>query len=202
MFYTSQEINFLCRLAHFGKMIGYNDFVMLSKAETEKTFKQLEEKNIFSENRLTEYGLALIKLIVLYNKSRRFLKLGSVNFANYQDDEYIMVYQKDNGFFIEPVTQDQITTAIMSKFADEYAFMKEGDIKKRLYSRRKFSKFMTEYADAKAVYCFRFDLDKREEHVSVIFMLEHLLHFYDSTLEEMTIYPKSYVQQGIETIFG
>ena len=48
---------------------------------------------------------------------------------------------------------------------------------------------------------FIIDLDEKSECSATLFIDDNVLKHYDSVLEEMTIYPKAHVQQGIESIF-
>lgn len=106
MKFSEQEMNFLCRLLHYSKLIGYENFPLLNKEESKKVMAKLEEKNIIKDGLLTKYGLTLIRFISLYNKSRKFLKIGSTNYANYQKNEYVMINMKESNFEILPVNQD------------------------------------------------------------------------------------------------
>ena len=142
MKFSEQEMNFLCRLLHYSKLIGYENFPLLNKEESKKVMAKLEEKNIIKDGLLTKYGLTLIRFISLYNKSRKFLKIGSTNYANYQKNEYVMINMKESNFEILPVNQDQITISILTKFSDQYSNLTEGNIKKKLFSRRHFIEFM------------------------------------------------------------
>ena len=47
----------------------------------------------------------------------------------------------------------------------------------------------------------KLDLDEKSECSATLFIDDNVLKHYDSVLEEMTIYPKAHVQQGIESIF-
>lgn len=132
MKFSEQEMNFLCRLLHYSKLIGYENFPLLNKEESKKVMAKLEEKNIIKDGLLTKYGLTLIRFISLYNKSRKFLKIGSTNYANYQKNEYVMINMKESNFEILPVNQDQITISILTKFSDQYSNLTEGNIKKEI----------------------------------------------------------------------
>ena len=201
MKFSEQEMNFLCRLLHYSKLIGYENFPLLNKEESKKVMAKLEEKNIIKDGLLTKYGLTLIRFISLYNKSRKFLKIGSTNYANYQKNEYVMINMKESNFEILPVNQDQITISILTKFSDQYSNLTEGNIKKKLFSRRHFIEFMNEHPDTKALYYYKLDLDEKSECSATLFIDDNVLKHYDSVLEEMTIYTKAHVQHGIESIF-
>ena len=68
-------------------------------------------------------------------------------------------------------------------------------------TKRRFKEFMDENPDIPAIFYYYIDLDKKENRDAVLFYADNKLQHYNGTLEELTIYPKEYVQQGIESIF-
>lgn len=201
MQFTNQEMGFLCRLAHFDKMLGYGVFPLLNKNEVENVISSLKEKNILDDNIMTEQGLALIKFITLYNNAKKFIKIGSINFANYQDKEYVMVTKREDNFLIDVINQDGIIAVLLAKFSDNYEAMENGEIKRKFITNRRFTEIMRENENAEAIYYFRFNLNNKEEHTGVLYILEKQLYHYDSNLEELVSYPRNHVQKGIESIF-
>lgn len=201
MRYSENEINFLCRLIGYGRLAGFDTFPMLSKKDSEEVVQQFTEKNIIEGDLLSKTGLALIQFIKLYAESKIYLKIGDSMFANYQDDEYIMISKNDMTYTIVPLNQDEIVVTLLSKFSDKMENIEDGKVRNKLMTKRRFKEFMDENPDIPAIFYYYIDLDKKENRDAVLFYADNKLQHYNGTLEELTIYPKEYVQQGIESIF-
>lgn len=201
MRYSENEINFLCRLIGYGRLAGFDTFSMLSKKDSEEVVQQFTEKNIIEGDLLSKTGLALIQFIKLYAESKIYLKIGDSMFANYQDDEYIMISKNDMTYTIVPLNQDEIVGTLLSKFSDKMENIEDGKVRNKLMTKRRFKEFMDENPDIPAIFYYYIDLDKKENRDAVLFYADNKLQHYNGTLEELTIYPKEYVQQGIESIF-
>ncbi|MFQ7757346.1 MAG: hypothetical protein ACLRH5_12680, partial [Intestinibacter bartlettii] len=180
---------------------GFDTFSMLSKKDSEEVVQQFTEKNIIEGDLLSKTGLALIQFIKLYAESKIYLKIGDSMFANYQDDEYIMISKNDMTYTIVPLNQDEIVVTLLSKFSDKMENIEDGKVRNKLMTKRRFKEFMDENPDIPAIFYYYIDLDKKENRDAVLFYADNKLQHYNGTLEELTIYPKEYVQQGIESIF-
>lgn len=202
MNFSENEINFICRLLGIGRLLGYDTFPMLSKKESEDVVASFVEKKIIDGDLLTESGLALAQFIRLYTDSRRFLKIGNSMFANYQENEYVMITKQDHTFIVAPVNQDEIVVTLLTKFTDKLKIVESGKIKNKLVSKRSFKTYMDEHSDINAIFYYYIDLDKDKDRDAVLFYADNKLQHYNATLEELTIYPKEYVQKGIESIFS
>ena len=201
MNYSQNEINFLCRLLGYGKLVGFDEFGMLSQEESEEVIQSLEEKKIIEDGQFTEKGLALEQFLQFYINSTKYIHLGHCLLGNYQDNQYIMIKEKDNEIEVLPVTQDEVVFSILAQFVDELESIEEGRLRNRMMSKRRFQKYMEEHKDAKAIYYTYVDMETHQQKVAVIYYADHKLQHYNVLKEELTSYSKEYVQQGIESIF-
>lgn len=201
MNYSENEINFICRLLGYGKLPGYDDFPILSKKESEEVVEQFIEKKIIEGDKLTDKGLSLSQFMKWYAQARRYLKIGNSMFANYQNNEYVMMTKHDTAFTILPVNQDEIVAILLSKFSNQMKSVESGKMQKRFITKRRFKDYMDANPEVNAIYYYYIDLDKKTDTKGLLFYADNKLQHYDGSLEELTIYPKECVQQGIESIF-
>lgn len=198
---NEREVNFLCKASEFHSLIGFDRLPMLSKNDVEKAMDSLKKKKIIQDHKLSSQGLALVKILHLYNQAKKFIKIGNANFANYQDQEYVMIKKEQEDFIIEAVNQDQIVVSILGKLSAEWKDVEEGSVKKKLMSKNMFIEYMKKHEDQKAIYYYHIDLERETERSAVLFVENHRLQHYDALKEELILYPKEEIQKGIEKIF-
>lgn len=202
MKYSENEMNFLCKLLGYGRLAGFDIFSMLSKKDSEEVINLLTKKNIIEGDLLTKKGLALVQFIKLYAESKIYLKIGNIMFANYQDDEYVMISKNNMTYMILTIKQDEITATLLSKFSNEIENIQEGEVRNKLMTKTTFKEFMENNPNIPAIFYYYIDLEKKENRDAVLFYDENKLQHYNGTLEQLTIYPRDYIQQGIESIFN
>ena len=200
MKYSVPEMTIICQVIGSQRLAGFDVFPVLSKEESELALKKLTEKDIIKDERLTEHGLAVTQSIYLYIHARKFIKIGNGIFANYQDDEYVIISLNDGEYNVELINQDQIVVSILGQFKG-WKDVKDGDYKEKFLSRQTFYELMTDNSDIEAMYYYKIDLDREEDRNAVMFIHDNYLQHYDSNKEELCFYPLDSVQRGIEEIF-
>lgn len=198
---TIYEIAWLSQIIKVKKLMGFENFPILEKKEADTVCESLIEKHILKDGKLTKMGLATVEAISLYENSKRFMKLGENSiFANYRNNEYILIAQNDKCFTVNLVTQDIIISIILSKFKT-LSTIKDDEYKKRFVSKHKFNEIMEKYDDAESIFYYMVDVDSKVMKKAVMFIAEGYFQHYDAIGCELEQYPRNQVQQGIESIF-
>lgn len=198
---TSNEMNFMCNIIDVKKLPGYELFPILSIEETKEVIKSLKDKKILEDSKLSKKGLQILEIMSLYNNSKKYLKLGKSGvFANYQDREYVLI-SEDEEFNIEMVNEDQISAIILSKLKG-WKTVKDGNQQKKIVLIESFKKMMEDNKEVEAIYYYKTDIAENKEYKAVIFINDGYFQHYETLSEELNMYPRELVQQGIEIIFS
>lgn len=198
---TLNEITFLYQVMEVKRVAGFELFPMLEKKEAEEVKESLVDKGIMSDNKMSDYGLTVLRILSLYVKTRIYYKFGEDTvFANYEDNEYIMMRRTKNIYYIEMLSEEVLTAAILSKFK-HWERIKDGDYRKRFISKEKFRELMSQNEKAEAMFYYRVDLEAQSEKKATIFLAEGYFQHYDGISGELDMYPREQVQKGIEKIF-
>ena len=196
---TNKGLATLCQIARVSLLPGYDEVLTIDKNVADDGMKELQDKKIIEDGKLTQHGLAVATSIYGYSNAKKYIKLGTANFALLQDNEYVMIIKGEN-YNIEVLNQDQIVAVILSKFTT-WNTVTEKEYKKKLLNKNEFKEMVESKEDFEAMYYYVIDLKNRTEKKAIMFISDGYFQHYDQVKEHLDKYPAERVQEAIEGIF-
>lgn len=199
---TNHELNFICCILDRHQLPGFSLFSVLSTQQAKEVQSSLVKKDILTDDQqFTKKGLRLLEILSLYINAQKFYKFGKNGiFAQYYDKEFVFIYENQNHFGIELVSQDEIVTTLLMQIPDLKS-VKDGKYRKKLILEKQLYQLLKENSDIKSLFYYKSDLENKSEAKAVMFVKDNSFHHYDAITGVMEMYPRDQIQQGIEKIF-